>query len=172
MLGCIAAAPNIAQAAPNSGDSGFFGGNMDFNEIGEGATVYLRVSNPGALLYFGDGHAARGDGELNGNALETSMDVEFTVAVKKKAGLTGPRLETDELIASIGSQPEFASALDNGLRMATTDMVEWLTREYGMEPWAAHLLIGYQGQYDVVTVAGSMALRLPKNRLPAKVAAK
>ena len=38
-----------------------------------------------------------------------------------------------------------------------------------MEPWAAHLLIGYQGRYDVVTVAGSMALCLPKNRLPKKV---
>ena len=86
--------------------------------------------------------------------------------------LTGPRVETDEAIISIGSQPEFASALDNGLKMATTDMVEWLTRDYGMEPWAAHLLIGYQGRYDVVTVAGSMALRLPKNRLPEKVAAR
>jgi hypothetical protein len=40
-----------------------------------------------------------------------------------------------------------------------------------MEPWAAHLLIGYQGQYDVITVAGSMGLRVPKNRLPTKVAA-
>ena len=61
-------------------------------------------------------------------------------------------------------------SMDNGLKMATTDMVEWLTRDYGMEPWAGHLLIGYQGRYDVVTVAGSMALRLPKDRLPEKVA--
>ena len=76
------------------------------------------------------------------------------------------RLETDALIVTIGSQPEFASALDNGLKMATTDMVEWLTKDYGLEPWAAHLLIGYQGRYDVVTVAGSVALRLPKDRLP------
>ena len=56
--------------------------------------------------------------------------------------------------------------------MATTDMVEWLTKDYGMEPWAAHLLIGYQGRYDVVTVAGSMALRLPRDCLPGKVRAK
>jgi acetamidase/formamidase len=94
------------------------------------------------------------------------MDVEFSVAVKKNAGLTGPRLETDALIVSIGSQPEFASALDNALKMATTDMVEWLTKDYGMEPWAAHLLIGYQGRYDVITVAGSVGLRLPKSQLP------
>jgi hypothetical protein len=35
-----------------------------------------------------------------------------------------------------------------------------------MEPWAAHLLIGYQGRYDVVTVAGSVALRIPRKQLP------
>lgn len=45
-------------------------------------------------------------------------------------------------------------------------MVDWLTRQYGMEPWAAHMLIGYQGRYDVVTVAGSMALRIPRSVLP------
>jgi amidase len=81
MLGCISAAPGTAQAPPGTGDSGYYGGNMDFNEIRKGATVYLRVANPGALLYFGDAHAAQGDGELNGNALETSMDVELTVDV-------------------------------------------------------------------------------------------
>ena len=50
--------------------------------------------------------------------------------------------------------------------MATSDMVNWLTSEYKLEPWAAHLLIGYQGEYDVVTVAGSMALKIPKKHLP------
>ncbi len=62
MLGCVAVAPNVAQAAPGTGDSGRYGGNMDFNEIVEGATVYLPVSVPGALLYMGDGHALQGDG--------------------------------------------------------------------------------------------------------------
>jgi acetamidase/formamidase len=45
--------------------------------IVEGATVYLPVNVPGALLYVGDGHAAQGDGELNGYALESSMDIEL-----------------------------------------------------------------------------------------------
>jgi amidase len=53
--------------------------------------------------------------------------------------------------------------------MATSDMVEWLTGEYTLEPWAAHLLIGMRGEYDVVTVAGSMALRLAKENLLASV---
>lgn len=69
---------------------------------------------------------------------------------------------------SIGSQPEFVSSLDRALEMATTDMVNWLVREYKLEPWAAHLLVAFQGQYEVVTVAGSMALRVPKKYLPGK----
>ena len=52
---------------------------MDYNGVREGTTVYLPVFEEGALLFVGDGHAAEGDGELNGDALETSMDVEFTV---------------------------------------------------------------------------------------------
>jgi acetamidase/formamidase len=60
MLGCVATAPSFSQAPPPTGDSGGFGGNMDFNEIVEGATVYLPVTAPGAMLYLGDGHAAQG----------------------------------------------------------------------------------------------------------------
>jgi len=45
-------------------------------------------------------------------------------------------------------------------------MLDWLVRDFKMELWTAHLLIGYQGQYDVVAVAGSMALRLPRSALP------
>ena len=47
-------------------------------------------------------------------------------------------------------------------------MARWLVSDYGLEPWAAHLLIGYRGKYDVVTVAGSMALRIPRKDLPTK----
>src|SRR5262249_24907089 len=65
MLGCVATAPGAGSAPPPTGDPGRWGGNMDFNEIVEGATLYLPVNVPGALLYLGDGHAAQGDGELN-----------------------------------------------------------------------------------------------------------
>lgn len=167
MLGCIGvAAPG--DFSPTSGPSGSYGGNMDYNRVREGATVILPVYHPGALLYVGDGHALMGDGEPTGNGVETSMDVEFSVDIAKKMSLDGPRLENAESIISIGSQPEFVSSLNRALAMATTDMVNWLTREYKLEPWAAHLLVAFQGQYDIVTVNGSMALRIPKKYLPAK----
>lgn len=167
MLGCIGvAAPG--DFAPTSGPSGSYGGNLDYNEVGEGATVILPVSHPGGLLFLGDGHALMADGEPTGTGIETSMDVEFSVQVIKHAGVTGPRLETEQFLISLGAQPEFTSSLDRGLQMATTDMVNWLVNGYQLEPWAAHQLIGAAGKYDIVTVAGSVALRIPKRYLPAK----
>jgi amidase len=167
MLGCIGvAAPG--DFAPTSAPSGNYGGNLDYNEIGEGATVILPVFHPGGLLFVGDGHALMADGEPTGTGVETSMDVEFSVDVRKNAQVNGPRVETADNLIAIGSQPEFASSLDRALQMATTEMVRWLVNDYKLEPWAAHQLIGAAGKYDVVTVAGSMALKVPRKYLPEK----
>jgi acetamidase/formamidase len=166
MVGCIGVAP-AGDFAPTSAPAGAYGGNLDYNEIGEGATVILPVYHPGGLLFVGDGHALQGDGEAVGTGVETSLDIELSIDVRKKVDISGPRVETKDWIISVGSQPEFASSLDRALQMATTDMARWLVEDYGLEPWAAHLLIGYQARYDVVTVAGSMALRIPRQRLPA-----
>ena len=164
MLGCIGvAAPG--DFAPTSGPSGNYGGNLDYNEIGEGAAVILPVFHPGALLFLGDAHALMADGEPTGTGVETSMDVEFSVELRKKAEVSGPRVETGDYLISIGAQPEFVSSLDRALQLATSDMVHWLVAEYKLEPWAAHQLIGAVGKYDVVTVAGSMALRVPRKYL-------
>jgi amidase len=166
MLGCVGVAP-AGDFAPTSSPAGSYGGNMDYNEVREGTTVMLPVYHPGALLFIGDGHALQGDGEPTGTGIETSMDVEFSVELRKNANLSGPRAETAEHLISIGSQPEFVSSTNRGLELATTDMISWLTTEYKLEPWAAHLLIGYQGRYDIVTVAGTVALKIPKAALPA-----
>jgi acetamidase/formamidase len=165
MLGCVGVAA-AGDFGPSSGISGPYGGNMDYNEVVEGATVVLPVYHSGALLFLGDGHALQADGEPTGTGIETSMNVEFTVVLRKGANLSNPRLEAADYIASIGSQPEFASPLDRALQIATSDMTEWLTKEYKLEPWAAHLLVGYQGKYDIVTVAGSVALRMSRKWLP------
>ena len=167
MLGCIGvAAPG--DFAPTSAPAGNYGGNLDYNEIGEKTIVMLPVYHPGALLFLGDGHAIMADGEPTGTGVETSMDVEFSVDVKKNVNMTGPRVETADYLISVGAQPEFASSLDRALMLATTDMVHWLTDEYKLEPWAAHLLIGSVGKYDVVTVQGTMAVRVPKRYVVAR----
>ena len=163
MLGCIATAPGPAQAPPGSGDSGRYGGNMDFNEITEGATVYLPVSNPGALLYLGDAHAAQGDGELNGNALETSMDVEFTVDVLPNKWLRAPRVETSTSIIAMG-----LGSLDEAFREATSNMAQWLADDYQLTPIEVAEFLGTAAHYSVSEAAdrnAGMVLRIEKARL-------
>ncbi|HEV2389030.1 MAG TPA: acetamidase/formamidase family protein [Candidatus Acidoferrales bacterium] len=166
MLGCVAVAPAPAQAAPGAGDSGRWGGNMDFNQIVEGATIYLPVNVPGALLYVGDGHAAQGDGELNGNALETSMDVEFTVDVIPAKHLPGPRVESDSHIMAMG----LGGSLEEAFRAATANMAGWLTDEYKLTPSEVAQVLGTSAQYRVSEVAdrnAGVVLEIDKARLAA-----
>jgi amidase len=164
MLGCISAAPGPAQAAPGTGDSGGYGGNMDFNGVTEGATIYLRVSNPGALLYFGDGHAAQGDGELNGNALETSMDVELTVDIIPNKRIGGPRIENATEIIAMGLD----GSIDDAFKGATSDMASWLEEDYKLTPSEVAQVLGTAAEYHVSEVAdrnAGVVLKISKARL-------
>jgi acetamidase/formamidase len=164
MLGCVATSPGIAQAPPPTGDSGRWGGNMDFNEIIEGATVYLPVNVPGAMLYVGDGHAAQGDGELNGNALETSMDVEFTVDVIPGKRVFAPRVESATHIIAMG----LAGSLDDAFRQATANMASWLTDQYALTPSELAQVLGTSAEYKVSEVAdrnAGVVLMIKKERL-------
>jgi amidase len=164
MLGCVAVAPGTAQAPPGTGDSGRWGGNMDFNEIIEGATIYLPVNAPGALLYVGDGHAAQGDGELNGNALETSMDVEFTVDVIPAKSIRGPRVESATHIMAMG----LSGSLDDAMKEATANMAQWLTVDYSLTPSEIAQVLGTSAEYKVSEVAdrnAGMVLKINKERL-------
>lgn len=166
MLGCVATAPPPAAAAPGTGDSGGYGGNMDFNEVIEGATVYLPVRAPGAMLYLGDGHAAQGDGELNGNALETSMDVEFTVDVIPGKHVPGPRVESATHIMAVGLD----GSIDDAFRDATVNMAGWLTEKYGLTPSEVAEVLGTSAEYKVSEVAdrnAGVVLKINKERLQA-----
>jgi amidase len=170
MLGCVAVAPNSASAAPRTGDSGEWGGNMDFNEVTEGATIYLSVNVPGALLYIGDGHALQGDGELNGNALETSMDVEFTVDVIPGKRVPGPRVESATQIMAMGLD----GSIDDAFRDATSNMAQWLADEYKLTPSEVAQVMGTSAEYKVSEVAdrnAGVVLKIDKERLQALTSA-
>jgi len=129
MLGCIGvAAPG--DEIETSGPAGAYGGNMDYNDVGEGAAVWFPVFHQGAYFYLGDGHAVQGDGEGLGTGVETSLDVQFTVTVHKGKHLSIPRLVNADYLISIGAQPEFHGSMDFALREANADMLHWLTTEY------------------------------------------
>jgi acetamidase/formamidase/AraC-like DNA-binding protein len=87
-FGVVGVAPQEADPV-DSIPPAYFGGNLDNWRLGKGAAVYLPVSVPGALLSVGDPHAAQGDGELSGTAIECSMTGTFRVILHKKSDLAG-----------------------------------------------------------------------------------
>ena len=147
MLGCVGVAPPANQAY-RSGWLGSWGGNMDYSGLREGVTVYLPVYQEGALLFVGDGHALEGDGELNGDALETSMDVEFTVDLIRGKSTGGPRFENDEYLMASG----IGGSLQDALQMATTELAQWLERDYKLSANESNVVLGTSIRYDIAEV--------------------
>ncbi len=147
MLGCIGVAPPQEQSF-RSGYLGSWGGNMDYREFGEGVTLYFAVNHPGALLFLGDGHAAQGAGELTGDALETSMDVAFSVELIKGHGPNMPRAESADYRMASG----IANSLPDALQQATTNLSQWLADDYKLTPNEIALVLGTAIQYDVAEV--------------------
>jgi acetamidase/formamidase len=146
-LGCVGVAPP-ARMVFRSGYPGSFGGNMDYNRLREGVTLYLPVSQLGALLFVGDGHAVQGDGELTGNALETSMDIEFRVDVIRGKAVAMPRAEDDEFLMAMG----IAGSLTEAQQIATTEMARWLEERHKLNPSEVASVLGTAMRYDIAEV--------------------
>jgi acetamidase/formamidase len=150
MLGGMAVAPGFGSPAMSTGDTGRSGGNMDFNQVVEGNTVYLPVYQPGALLYFGDAHALQGDGETSQYALETSMDVEISVDVIRGRTVQMPRVESPTQIMVLGQ----AGSIDEATRAATTGLIKWLALDYGLTLSESAQVLGSAVHYSVANLAG------------------
>lgn len=141
------------------------GANMDFNEVVEGVTMHFPVFEPGALFMLGDGHAAQGDGEVDGAAIETSFEVTFTVNLIKGKKINWPRLENNRMIMSIGS----TRPLIDALRIACVDLVNWLVEDHGYDKIEAVQLLGQAAQLEIANVVDpqySVACQLDKRYLP------
>ncbi|RSK26637.1 acetamidase [Bacillus sp. HMF5848] len=73
----------------------YCGGNIDCKELGRGSSLFLPIAVDSALFSIGDGHAAQGDGEVSGTAIECPMDlVDFTLIVHENMNLQMPRANT------------------------------------------------------------------------------
>lgn len=165
MLGCIATAPPGEQSYRGT-DLGPFGGNMDYNQMGEGVTLYLPVYHPGALLTLGDAHAAMGDGELTGSALETSADVSLTVELIPGFSTAGPRLENADYLMAMG----VAGSIPDSIQVATTQLAEWLKRDYKLSDSEVALLLGAVLKYDITEMVDpqfNVVAKVPKGALKA-----
>jgi acetamidase/formamidase len=168
MLGSIAVAPGALGRAEvrSTGAPGRFGGNMDYNRFGEGTTLYLQIAQPGAYFYLGDGHAAQGDGELTGDALETSMDVEFSVELLRGKNIGFPRAEDASFLMASG----IGGSLDQAFRIATARLAQWLEQDYKLSRSEVALIMGTGVQYDIGEVVDGdlhVVARFPKRLLSA-----
>lgn len=163
MIGCFGVAPPLGQAI-STATSGPYGGNMDYRLFGPGTTAFFPVFVPGALFFLGDGHACQGDGEIVGTGIETSFEMVVTLRIEKGRAIGWPRGETAEDIFTVGN----ARPLDQALQHATTEMLEWLRSDFGLDATAASHLLGQCVRYDVANVfnpAYSVACRLSKRWL-------
>jgi len=121
---------------------------MHYNRIGEGTTVYLPVFQVGALLFVGDGHAMQGDGEVAGNALETSLDVELTVELIRAKSAGAPRAESAEYRMAMG----IGGSLNEALQQATTNMARWLQEDYALGRDDLTAVLSTAMNYDIAEV--------------------
>jgi acetamidase/formamidase len=122
------------------------GGNMDVRDLSAGTVLYLPVEVAGALFSVGDTHAAQGDGEVCGTAIESPMTVVLTFDLVKDAGLRTPRFTTAGPVARHldGKGYEVATGIGPDLFQAARDalsgMIDLLSARHGMSPVEAYML--------------------------------
>lgn len=143
MVGCLGTAPPSGRLS--TVDPGDYGGNMDHNDIREGARVYLPVGVRGGLFGLGDVHASMGDGEVSGAGLDCNADVRVRFEVRKDLALIRPLIETAAAWMTCASAP----ALQHAVKLATSDMVAFLAQRLRIKREDAFLLATAVGDVKI-----------------------
>jgi len=165
-FGCIGVAPANGETR-NAIVPAEFGGNMDAPEVSVGNTLYLPVNVAGALLYMGDGHAAMGDGEVAGTAIEVPLRTRLQVDVIKGQKINWPRFENEQAIMTVGAY----RPLDDCLRIAFTELVGWIHKDYGLSEFDAYELLSKVAKIhldEMVDPNYVIVASIEKKYLPAK----
>lgn len=167
MLGCVGLAVPATQTGDgqpiHAGYAGRHGGNLDHKVVTAGTTLYLPVTVPNALLYIGDAHAAQGDGELSGTAIEIGSLTRVRVDVIRDVSLAWPWLETADRWMVLVADNDFVVAR----REAVEAVVSLLERDLGMEPAEALALLAGAGDLRIGQSMGgaipmTIRLEIPK----------
>ncbi len=139
-IGTLSLSPEIDSINSLTPDT--HGGNMDVPDMGPGSITYLPVRSPGGRLFIGDAHACQGDGEVCGTAVEFASTTTIHVELIKNWSIAWPRLENDALLMTIGS----ARPLEDATRIAYTELVRWMSEDYGFDRWDAYMMLSQCGQ--------------------------
>ena len=163
-FGCLGVAPAGGEVRTTI-VPGNFGGNMDCPDVRAGNTVFLGVNVPGALLSFGDGHYAMGDGEIMGAAIEGALHVEVYVELIKKTETPIPRIENADEIMFVGS----GRPLEDAARVAFKAMIGWVRERSGMSVMDAYQFVSQNARAPVIQLVDpeyTMLVKLEKDRVP------
>jgi acetamidase/formamidase len=150
-IGCAPAEPGLHSVVPPRR----VGGNLDIRDLSAGTVLYLPVEVAGALFSVGDTHAAQGDGEVCGTAIESPMDAVLTLDLVKGANLKTPRFTTPGPVtrhvdangyeATTGIGPDLMQAA----RDAVANMVDLLCATHGMAAVEAYMLCSVAGDLKI-----------------------
>ena len=131
------------------------GGNMDVRDIGVGTELYLPIEVAGALFSVGDTHAAQGDGEVCGTAIESPMNVALKFDLVKDAGLAFPRFTTTGPVARHFDAKGYEATTGIGedlmtaARDAVKGMIDLITAQQGIDPVEAYMLCSVCGDLRI-----------------------
>jgi acetamidase/formamidase len=163
-LGCLGVAPAGGEVR-TSIVPGNFGGNMDCPEVRAGNTVYLGVNVAGALVSFGDGHYAMGDGEIMGAAIEGAMNVEVFIELIKRKFTPIPRIENADQVMFVGS----GRPLEDAARVAFKAMIGWVRKKSGMGEMDAYQFVAQNVKAPIIQLVDpeyTIIVKLDKKRVP------
>ncbi|MCO5146926.1 MAG: acetamidase/formamidase family protein [Aquamicrobium sp.] len=128
------------------------GGNMDNKELVAGSTLYLPAFVDGGNFSVGDGHAAQGDGEVTGTAIETGLTGKFEFHARKDMSLEWPMAETPEHLITMGFDPD----TDRAMTIALREMVNLVAARTGMPRGDAYTLCSLAGDIRITQAVSSL----------------
>jgi acetamidase/formamidase len=133
-----------------------WGGNMDFNKLTAGATLYLPVFHNGAQFFTGDSHAVQADGEINGTAIEASLTGTFQFIVHKGAGqsMRWPRAEDATHYYAMGLDLD----LDVAMKNAAQETVDLLREKKGLSAADAYALASIAVDFRVAEAVDAVQM--------------
>jgi acetamidase/formamidase len=161
-MGIMAVSPPTSLGMVSSTPPGAWGGNIDLKFCGIGSSLFLPVFNQGAQFFTGDGHAAQGDGEVDGGAIEISLKPTLQFILHKNRSLRQPRVETATDYLTTGLDVD----LNVAARIALQEAVNFLQQEKGMTAADAYALASLAidlGIGEAVDVVNLVYAKIPKN---------
>lgn len=163
-FGVIGVAPPAGWGAISTIQPRKNGGNLDNKELIAGTTLYLPVWTEGAKLSFGDGHGVQGDGEVCVTAIETALDGEVEVHLRKDLSWDYPRAETPDARITMG----MSSDLDDAASHALRQMIDWIVDTTNLSRSQAFMLMSLAADVRVTQLVNQekgIHVVLPKSAL-------